>query len=179
MGFGFNLGMILIVLPLTGLLLLIWIVSRKKIFGVFLGIIWGGIFGLVLLSVVLRPLFEKVTLDKEDYYGQYVVDRTYFSGEQADWQYNYFRFEITENDSIYFYKTEGAAVVEVFKGVVSYPTPYSSARLAIKMDQPTHHVVSSNPITYRNIWGFYLVFNSPRFHNMFFTKGDWEPIAEN
>jgi hypothetical protein len=83
MGFGFNLGMIFIVLPLTGILLLIWLVSQKRIFGVFLAVIWGGIFGLIILSFGLRPFFEKIVLDKEDYYGEYIINSAYFTGSQS------------------------------------------------------------------------------------------------
>ncbi|SMP22320.1 hypothetical protein SAMN06265367_103430 [Algoriphagus winogradskyi] len=178
MGFGFNLGMILIVLPLTGLLLLIWLISRKKIFGIFLAMIWGGILGLVLLSAALRPFFEKIKLDKNDYYGEYIIDRTYFLGEQADWQYNHFRFEVTEDDSIFFHVTEGEKIIKTYKGTISSRQPYSSTRLAITMNQPTHHVVSGNPTTYRDIWDFHLVFYSPKFNNMYFRQGEWEPIEE-
>ena len=36
MGFGFNLGMILIILPLSGLLLIIWLITKKQYFGKYL-----------------------------------------------------------------------------------------------------------------------------------------------
>jgi hypothetical protein len=44
------------------------------------------------------------------------------------------------------------------------------------MEQPTHHIMTSNPTTYRGVWDFDLVFNSPAFDNMYFTKGKWKPI---
>jgi len=178
MGFGFNLGMIFIVLPLTGILLFIWLISRKRIFGIFLALIWGGIFSLIIISFGLRPFFEKIVLDKEDYYGEYIINRAYFSGSQSDWQYNHFRFEITKDDSIFFYKTDDENILATHKGVITYPKPYNSARLDINMNQPTHHVISSNPTTYRKVWDFYLVFYSSKFNNMFFTKGEWKPIVE-
>lgn len=178
MGFGFNLLMILIILPLTGLLILIWIISRKRIFGISIVIIWCGIIGLFILSYAVKPFFEKVKLDKEDYFGEYIIDRFYFPGKQADWQYDRYRFKVTEDDSIFFYVTDKANILETYKGTTSNPQPYSSARLEIKMDQPIHHVMSSNPTTYRDTWDFYLVFHSPKFNNMFFKKGKWEPIDE-
>jgi hypothetical protein len=178
MGFGFNLGMIFIVLPLTGILLLIWLVSQKRIFGVFLAVIWGGIFGLIILSFGLRPFFEKIVLDKEDYYGEYIINSAYFTGSQSDWQYNHFRFEITKDDSIFFYETDDENILTTHKGVITYPKPYNSARLDIKMNQPAHHVTSSNPTTYRQVWDFYLVFHSTKFDNMFFKKDTWKPIGK-
>ncbi|QRR00195.1 hypothetical protein [Dyadobacter sandarakinus] len=44
------------------------------------------------------------------------------------------------------------------------------------MPAPTHHILMDNPTTYRETWSFYLVFDSPKFGNVFFTKGDWEPL---
>ena len=57
-------------------------------------------------------------------------------------------------------------------------TPYSSARLIIEMEQPTHHIMTSNPTTYRSAWDFYLVFKSPKFYNVFFEKRKWKPIEK-
>ncbi|MBL3655331.1 hypothetical protein [Fulvivirga sediminis] len=176
MGFGFNLFFIFILVPLTGILLIAWLLSRKLWIGKILGIIWLGIFGLALLSGVFQWLTSKTELDKEDYCGEYVVNRDYFEGEQTDWQYNHFRFEITNYDSIFFYVTEKENILKTFRGTIKTTTPYSSARLIIEMEQPTHHIMTSNPTTYRSAWDFYLVFKSPKFHNVFFEKGKWKPI---
>jgi len=46
------------------------------------------------------------------------------------------------------------------------------------MQQPTHHIVTSNPTTYRSAWSFYLVFESPKFNNVYFKKGQWTPIVK-
>ena len=35
---------------------------------------------------------KKNIIDKSDFYGEYKIDRNYFSGKQADWQYNNSRF---------------------------------------------------------------------------------------
>ncbi|PTM03699.1 MAG: hypothetical protein DA405_09715, partial [Bacteroidetes bacterium] len=86
MGFGFNLGLIFIVLPLTAVLLLIWLITRKKVFRVVLILIWSGLLGLIFLSSLLRPFFNKIELDRENYTGEYIIDRSYFAGQQADWQ---------------------------------------------------------------------------------------------
>lgn len=178
MGFGFNLFFILILVPATGILLLAWLVSRQKAFGYILFLIWGGVVGLVVFSTVMQKVFAKKILDKDDYYGQYIIDRSYFPGKQADWQYNHFRFEIKENDSIYFYVTKGNEILETYKGAVNTLKPYHSRRLEIMMEKPTHHIVSSNPTTYRSTWSFYLVFNSPKFGNMFFKKGKWKQLSQ-
>ena len=176
MGFGFNLFFIFILVPLTGILLIAWLLSRKLWIGKILGFIWLGIFGLALLSGIVQWLTSKTELDKEDYYGEYVVNRDYFEGEQTDWQYNHFRFEITDEDSIFFYVTDKEKILKTFRGTIKTTTPYSSARLIIEMEQPTHHILTSNPTTYRSAWNFYLVFKSPKFYNVFFEKGKWKPI---
>ncbi len=176
MGFGFNLFFILILVPLTGILLIAWLLSRKLLIGKILGIIWLGIFGIVLLAGITREVTSKTELDKDDYYGEYIINREYFKGTQTDWQYNHFRFEITDKDSICFYVTDKDRILKTYRGIIKTTTPYSSARLIIEMEQPTHHILTSNPTIYRSTWNFYLVFKSPKFYNVFFEKGKWKPI---
>ncbi|GAA4359445.1 hypothetical protein GCM10023185_26060 [Hymenobacter saemangeumensis] len=122
----------------------------------------------------MQALTTKKQLKKQDFYGQYIINRSYFPGRQANWQYDSFRFEIKKNDSLYFYVLQRGKIAQTYKGAISTLKPYSSHRLVVQMNQPTHHVMESNPTIYRDAWGFYLVFNSPRFGNMFFIKGSWE-----
>lgn len=171
-----GLGFIFVLLPMSIILFLLWIFTKKKFFGVALLIMWSGLITLLVLSFILSPLWEKKVLDKSDFYGQYIIDRNYFPGKQADWQYNNFRFEIKENDSIYFYVTDGKIINEIYKGTISTLAPYKSARLVIEMEKPTHHILTTNPTIYREVWDFFLVFNSPKFHNMYFRKGEWKEI---
>ena len=176
MGFGFNLFFIFILVPLTGILLIAGLITKNRLIGKMLGFIWLGIFGLVFLSGIIQWLNSKTELEKEDYHGEYIINRDYFEGEQTDWQYEHFRFEITEEDSLFFYVTDREKILKTFRGTIKTTAPYRSARLMIEMDEPTHHILSSNPTTYRSAWDFYLVFESPKFHNLFFEKGKWKPI---
>ena len=180
MGFGFNLFFVFIVIPLlllfTGVLSVTWLLTRKKIFGKIITVLWLGIFGLACVFMLLQWLGSEKELKKKNYYGQYVVNRNYFKGEQADWQYNTFRFEIKDNDSIFFYVTDKEKILKTYRGTITTTTQYRSARLKINIEQPTHHILSSNPTTYRNTWSFYLVFYSPKFNDVFFKKGKWKPI---
>ncbi len=178
MGFGFNLGMIFIILPLTIILLLVWLISRKNIFGKTVLLIWLGIFGLIALVSVLKVFTDKKVLDKNDIYGEYIVDRTKFSGKQSDWQYNHFRFEIKEDNTIIFYETEGSKLLKTHKGTISFHYAYNRPRLIIDIAEPRHHIIENKPTLYRTIWSFYYVFNSPKFGNVFFTKGKWTPIEK-
>ena len=178
MGFGFYLFGIFILLLLVGVLLIVWIVSKKRIIGKTLGIILFGIFGGTLFIVTIQLLIAKTELDKQDYYGEYVINRSYFKGEQTDWQYNHFRFKISEQDSLFFYVTDKEKILKTYKGTIKTTNPknHKSDRLLVEMKQPTHHILESNPTTYRSAWSFYLVFHSPQFHNVFFKKGKWKPI---
>lgn len=176
MGFGFNLGMIFIIFPLLIILLILWAISRRKFFGTFIAVIIIGIMSLIIVSSVLRMIFSTKELDKEDYYGNYVVDRSYFRGKQADWQYEHYWFEIKENDSIYFYCIDNYDVRKTYKGHISTVKPSNSERLVLSMNEPSHHIVKENPTTYRSTWDFYLVFHSEKFGNMFFKKGEWKPL---
>ncbi|MGS0527657.1 hypothetical protein ACU8V7_23210 [Zobellia nedashkovskayae] len=133
---------------------------------------------IVFISIlsIISVLSKKKVLEKSDFYGEYTVDRNYFPGKQADWQYNNFRFEIKENNSIYFHVTDGEKINKIYKGNISTLAPYKSARLVIKMDGPNHHILATNPTIYRQAWGFYLVFKSQKFNNMCFRKNVWKPI---
>lgn len=176
MGFGFSLLFVFILIPLTVVLLLLGLFDRSWF--KFLGKIWLGVVMLVVLSFALRPLTTKKVLSKEDYYGSYIIDRKFCHGKQADWQYDHYRFEIKENDSIYFYLTDHEQIIKTYQGSIKTVSPHGSARLIVHMKDSTFHVTNSDPTTYRRIWNFYLVFNSPKFYNMFFKKGDWEPIED-
>lgn len=174
MAIGFFFMFILV--PATLVLLLLAAVTRKKIFLKLLAAGWLGVVGLAVVLAATRPLFETIKLEREDYYGSYVIDRSKFPGPQADWQYNTFRFTITSNDRITFYVTDGSKVVKTHIGTVYTVKPYESYRLAVSMQPPTHHIMSSSPTVYRRGRQFYLVFNSPLFGNVFFRKGDWQPL---
>jgi len=174
---GLGLFFILIILiPISLLLTIGWVGGKNRVYGIILGIIWSGLFVLILASVIGQKINAKKILEKEDYYGQYVIDRNHYAGKQPDWQYNNFRFEIKDNDSIYFYVINKDEILKTFKGIITTSQTYTSKVLVIHMTQPTIHILASNPTTYRNAWNFYLVFNSPKFGNMFFKKGKWEEI---
>ena len=176
MGFGFNLLVILIIIPIIGVLLVSWLISGKKEVGTMLLFIIIGFIAFEILVAGLKWIRSKRNLDRGDIYGEYVIDRTKFPGKQADWQYNNFRFEIKENDSIYFHETIGAQIQKTYKGKISFKKYYKQPRLVIEMNKPGHHIFSDNPTLFRTRWSFYYVFKSPKFYNVFFKKGKWESI---
>jgi len=165
-----------ILFPLTAILLIVWVVTKKNIFGKTLGIIWLGIIGLSIVSGIIKKINAKILLEKKDFYGQYIVDRFFFPGKQSDWQYKHLWFDIKSNDSIYFYAIDDTNKLTTYKGIITTLKPYSSERLIIQMIKPTHHILTSNPTIYRDTKSFYLVFNSSKFGNVFFKKGKWTQV---
>ena len=176
MGFGFNLFFIFIIVPLTAITLLIWLVTGRKSLGKSVLYTVLGICVFVIFLMTVRFLTAKTVLKKDDFYGKYVIDRHFFKGKQVDWQYDNFRFEIKDNDSIFFYVTNKNQILKKYSGTIETSDNYKSERLIIRMNQPTHHILTTNPTIYRSSWTFYVVFNSPKFSNVFFKKGKWKPI---
>lgn len=158
-GFGFNLFFVFILLPLTFILLLVWSISGKVIFGKITLILWLGLIGLVVLSGAVRAPSTKDTLNKSDFYSHYIIDRKRYPGMQADWQYESFRFQINSDNTIDFYVMNKGTILETFKGRFATTKPYSSETPIVNMEQPTHHILSTSPTVYRISGGFYLVLN--------------------
>jgi hypothetical protein len=176
MGFGFNLFFTFILVPLTIITLLTCLVTGRKGFGRTILYVFLGIIGFVIFSMTIQFLTAKTILKKGNFYGEYVIDRSFYKGKQTDWQYDNFRFEIIDNDSIFFHITDKDKILKTYKGTITTTNNYGSERLVINMNQPTHHILTTTPTIYRYSWTFYLVFNSPKFNNLFFKKGHWKPI---
>jgi len=178
MGFGFNFMFILVIVPATFVLFLLWVGTGRRSFGWALGLIWAAVIALVVFSLSTQAYFAKVELKKADYYGTYVVHREMFAGEQADWQYNTYRFDVTAEDSIHFHVTRGPRILRTYHGTISTVMPFSSDRLVLHMGTSSHHILEEQPTIYRDSNGFYLVFHSRYYNNVFFQKGTWKPINE-
>jgi hypothetical protein len=178
MGFGFNLFCVFLLLPLTLLLVTGWGITGKNIFAKATGLMWGGVLLLVVLTTIGKMLAPSPFLKKNDFYGDYFIDRECFPGKQADWQYESFRFVISSDDVINFYEMRKGQEIKFYRGFISTVEPEHSARLVLHMQQPTHHILSTDPTIYRNNGSFYLVFDSPKFKNVFFKKGEWQPLSK-
>ena len=173
---GLKLLFLLLISPFVVGVFLYGLKKNSEFVGKAILTIYALSFILIVTLSIISVLANKKVLNKSDFYGEYVIDRDYFPGKQADWQYNNFRFEINGNDSIFFYVTSGNKILKTYKGTISTLAPYKSARLVIKMQQPTHHILTTNPTIYREAWDFFLVFKSPKFMNMYFRKGKWKGI---
>lgn len=167
---------ILFFFPLTIILSLLWLFTRKKIFAQLIAIMWVGIIGLYLILSLLSIFWKKKQVERSDIYGEYIINRELFSGRQADWQYNHYSLEITKQNEFLFYCRNKDKIIKTYKGTVEFVTGYNSPRLIIHVDTPKHHVIEEEPTLYREVWNFYYVFKSPKYANMFFSKGRWKPI---
>lgn len=126
--------------------------------------------------IFLSIFTKKKTVEKEDIYGNYIIDRDKCSGKQADWQYNHYRFKITEDNKIFFYITEKENIIKTIEGKVEFTDGGCSPHLKIQLDEPKFHILKENPALYREVWSFYYVFESEKYKNVFFTKGNWKSI---
>jgi hypothetical protein len=186
MGKGIVLIFYLFMLPITGLLLLIWIVTylkSKKHFALYILIAVWTIFilGIGLLWIT-EPYFKPMILTQNDIYGTYVIDKDKFSGKQADWQYDNFKFTITKNDELIFktlihdnkWKSETVKVSYSSGYFDLDKNEYCNRKIRIHSDSLNNHIIRDNPTLYRKSFNnFYYVFKSKKFGNVFFKKGDW------
>lgn len=160
----------LIVLILSIYSGLAFLVTRKvEYWHLFLKVV-GSTFMLIGVLLLVRWLNSDVKLSHGDFHGDYVIDRDYFPGPNAQWQYEHYKFTIRQDDSLFFYVMAGDSVKSVFKGKMNVSTAYASARITFDMHQPVHHVFTEQPLIVRSCWGFNIVLYSPFYNHMYFEK---------
>jgi len=187
MGKGIAILFYLVMLPLSGLVLLVWAITylkwktHKALF--ILLALWGiFILGTGLLGF-FEAYFRPMILTQEDIYGTYVIDRDKFPGKQADWQYDNFRFKISPEHHLIFesrlyedtWKTEKVDVSFSSGYFDTDKAQYCNRKIRIHSDSTNHHIIRDNPTLYRKKFNrFYYVFESEKFGNVFFKKGEWK-----
>jgi len=187
MGKGIAIIFYIIMLPISGVLLFTWILTYLKWKNHYALFILLAIWVLFILGTGLlwfiEPYFRPMILTQKDIIGNYVIDKDKFPGKQADWQYENFRFTITDNDELIFESRiyENNWKVDTIK--VSYSSgyydidkkEYCNRKLRVHSDSTSHHIIRDNPTLYRQSFkGFYYVFESEKFGNVFFKKGQWK-----
>lgn len=138
--------------------------------------LWILFVSMPFLLAFLSIFTSKKEVEKDDIYGDYIINRDKCAGKQADWQYNHYRFKITKDNKIKFYITDKEKIIKEIEGKVEFTDYGQSPHLKILLDEPRFHILKENPTLYREIWSFYYVFESEKFKNMFFTKGNWKAI---
>jgi len=187
MGKGIIILFYLILLPISLLLLLAWIVTfigwRKHTPIFILLSIWAFFILLTGILWISEPFFKPMILTQQDIYGTYVIDKDRFPGKQADWQYENFRFKITDHNELIFESLIYDSKWKADTVKVSYSSgyydedkkEYCNQKLRVHSDSTSHHIIRDNPTLYRQSFsGFYYVFESEKFGNVFFKKGQWK-----
>ena len=161
---------------ITIVLLILSLIFKKKIFGKIILGLWLFFISIPILYTIESIFTTRKEIEKNDIYGSYVINRNKCEGKQADWQYNHFRFKITEDNKIFFYITEKENIIKTIEGTVEFNHGNTSPQIKLNFEAPKFHVLLENPTLYREIWSFYYVFESNKYGNMFFTKGNWKSI---
>jgi hypothetical protein len=176
MGFGFNLlfaCLLCLIIPLTLISLIAWIFSKKKVFLLIPEVVVLGIIFLIISAIISEFIANQNQLKQSDIYGEYVIDRSKFSGKQADWQYEHYRFEITKDNELLFHITEKEKICKTYIRRINFMHGCVIPRIHIKSEAPNFHVIEKNPSLYRSGKSFYYVFYSPKYGNVFFKKEKW------
>ena len=104
---------IFIIWPIILIGLIGWVINSQKSLNKTTGFIWFLLVALIIISFA-RRITRKIELDREDVYGEYVIDTTHFYGPQAKWQYNHYRFEIKRNNKIVFFLTDKNKIIHSY-----------------------------------------------------------------
>ena len=172
-----GLGLIVIFFSIISIIIyILGLIFKKKIFEKLIVGLWITLIILPFLMIVVSIFTDKKDVETEDIYGDYVIDRNKCAGKQADWQYDHYRFKITEDNKIFFYITEKENIIKTIEGKVEFTDGGYSPHLKIEIEEPKFHILKENPTLYRETWSFYYVFESEKYKNVFFTKGNWKSI---
>ncbi|RPD43382.1 hypothetical protein [Paracnuella aquatica] len=168
MGFGFNLIGFPLLLLATGGLVIYAIAKQTWKPLLIVAAIWGLTILLFITATIADYFRTPISLTKADIIGEYRVDTNFFSGTNAKWQYDHYRFKITSSDSIIFYVTNKDTVIKTFKEKILYSS--GPPDLWKVQSDTTYHILKYPPTLYRGYKKFYYVFKSDIYGNMFFRK---------
>lgn len=155
-------------------------IESSKSAGVGCLVVIGLVAVVISLGVIRSYLTDPMTIDKEDLYGTYVIDKSKFPGYNANWQYERMRFEIIKPNVFKFHHIYNGKIIHTHNGTFTFSPVnyYASPHIILKMNygdgEDTCHVLKANPTLYREPFSFYYVFESPLFGNIFFTKGEYK-----
>lgn len=161
----------LIIFGISLIFLLLYERTKNRIFKrLFIG--YWLFFILSYLSLfVIGFINSPTTVDKEDIYGRYEIDKDMFKGNNADWQFRHFSFIINENEEFIFFEYyDNGAIKSRHKGDIEFIESYASPHLKLSGIEPEHQIVENEPFLVRKKLSFNYVFKSKKFGNVFFKK---------
>ncbi|MBS1562781.1 MAG: hypothetical protein JST39_00275 [Bacteroidetes bacterium] len=109
-----------------------------------------------------------IKLEKENIIGHYRIDKKFYPGKNADWQYERYSFTITPSDSIYLFVKRKDSVLHVFAKKLEYTS--GPPKLWRIKSNSSFHVFKNRVTLVRGHKRFYYVFQSKYYGNMFFRK---------
>lgn len=134
------------------------------------------LFTLPFVLFGLSEFAKDMEVRESDIIGTYVIDKDYFSGPEADWQYNKYSFTIDRQQNFTFTECNlDGSIRKRCRLPISYNYNYATSdhlRLPRGCDS-CHHVLSTSPTLWRHWWSFTYVFTSPHYGNMYFRKLRW------
>lgn len=171
MGFGFNFIGFPLLLLATGGLVIYAIAKQSWKPLLVVAVLWGLTILLFFTATIADHFRTPIRLEKADIIGEYRIDTNFFSGTNAKWQYDHYRFTITPTDSIIFYVTNKDTIIKSVQEKIMYADG-PPALWKVQSDTTIYHVVRYPPTLYRGHKKFYYVFKSNYYGNMFFRKVD-------
>ena len=168
MGFGFSLIGFPLLLLATGGLVIYAVLKKTRKPLIVVAALWGLTILLFIIATVADHFRTPIRLTKHDIIGEYRIDTNFFSGTNAKWQYDHYRFTITPSDSIIFNVTNKDTIIKTFKEKIVYSS--GPPDLWKVQSNTTYHVIKYPPTLYRGHKRFYYVFKSDIYGNMFFRK---------
>lgn len=169
MGFGFALIGFPLVVMASFALFFYSLETGKKTGLIILGVLWGSLILIFILGRIADYYRTPIHLTRQDIIGEYRIDTSFYPGKNAKWQYDHYKFIITNKDSMLFIVMKEK---ELPKRIYHHKLSFSDGPPALwsVIADSTHHVIRNRPILYRSHKRFYYVFYSPWFGNMFFRK---------
>lgn len=118
-----------------------------------------------LLLISAAWLSSPTKPSKSQIIGHYEIDRTKHPGKQADWQHATYSLEITE----------AMVIVRDSRTDTTWESPIewsgtSRYRWFFSSREKRHHIIAEGPAIHRKPFGFYYVFKSPLYGDVFFVK---------
>jgi hypothetical protein len=130
--------------------------------------IWLLPTSVIATLLMLGWLNSLMHVDRAKIVGTYEVDSNFYPGKNADWQKSHFRFQIKKDDTFILFSRLADKSEKQYIGKVTWANE-ATEKWSVKMLNQ-HHVIDHHPVLYRERFGFYYVFRSKSFGNMFFRK---------
>ena len=131
-------------------------------------VIWVTTVIFISFFVLSSWFFSLTTVNKSKIIGRYEVDTTFYPGVNANWQQQHYRFEVRPHSQFAFFERLADGSEKMYLGNITWANE-KTEKWSISMDID-HHVVPLHPVLYRERFGFYYVFKTKKYGNMFFRK---------